>query len=72
MAQFLSALSLSSKHVSLCVILLNVKRCYIKLLIFDCLGLQFCFYSNCIYVFPDYSDDFCITLTDFQVLSQSQ
>ena len=47
------------------VILLNVKRCYVKLFIFDCLGPQLCFYSSCIYIFPDYSDDFCITLTDF-------
>ena len=47
------------------VILLNVKRCYMKLFIFDCLGLQSCFCSSCIYMFPDHSDDFCITLTDF-------
>ena len=47
------------------VILLNVKRCYMKLFMFDFLGLQSCFYSSCIYMFPDHSDDFCITLTDF-------
>ena len=47
------------------VILLNVKRCYMNLFIFDYLGPQLCFYSSCIYMFPDYSNDFCITLTDF-------
>ena len=36
-----------------------------KLFIFDYLGPQLCFYSSCIYMFPDYSNDFCITLTDF-------
>ena len=35
-----------------------------KLFVFDYLGPQSCFYSSCIHMFPDHSDDFCITLTD--------
>ena len=54
------------------VILLNVKRCYMKLFMFDCLGLQSCFYSSCIHMFPDHSGTFGIALTDFQMFSQSQ
>ena len=43
-----------------------------KLFMFDFLGLQSCFYSSCIYMFPDHSDNFGIALTDFQMFSQSQ
>ena len=54
------------------VILFNVKRCYMKLFIFDFLGLQSCFFSSCIYMFSDHSDDLRILFTAFQMFSQSQ